>query len=37
MSQSAESMVRTLGRIVWVGASCATGAGLIVNAAIVLL
>ena len=36
LSQSAESMVRTLGRIVWVGASCATGAGLIVNAAIVL-
>ena len=37
LSQSAESMVRTLGRIVWVGASCATGAGLIINAAIVLL
>ena len=37
MDKGAENVIRDLGRIVWVGASCATGVGLIINAALVLL
>lgn len=37
MSRSAENMIRDLGRIVWVVGSSATGVGLLINAAIVLL
>ena len=37
MDSSAQNMVRDLGRIVWVTATCATGVGLVINAAIVLL
>ena len=35
--RSAQNMLRDLGRIVWVTATSATGVGLLVNAAIVLL
>ncbi len=37
MSKSAENAIRDMGRIVWVVGSCATGVGLVINAAIVLL
>lgn len=37
MNKSAENTIRDIGRIVWVGASCATGVGLLLNAALVLL
>ena len=37
MDSSPQNMLRDLGRIVWVTATCATGVGLLVNAAIVLL
>ena len=37
MDSSAQNMLRDLGRIVWVTATSATGVGLLVNAAIVLL
>ena len=37
MDSSPQNMLRDLGRIVWVTATCATGVGILVNAAIVLL
>lgn len=37
MDSSAQNMLRDLGRIVWVTATSATGVGLLINAAIVLL
>ena len=37
MNKSAANAIRDLGRIVWVTASCATGVGLVVNAAVILL
>ncbi len=37
MNKSAENTLRDLGRIVWVTSSCATGVGLFVNAALILL
>ena len=37
MDSSVQNMLRDLGRIVWVTATSATGVGLLVNAAIVLL
>ncbi len=37
INKSAENAIRDLGRIAWVGISCATGVGLVINAAIVLL
>jgi len=37
MNSSPENMIRDLGRAVWVTATCATGVGLVLNAAIVLL
>ena len=37
MDKSAANAIRDLGRIVWFSASCATGVGLVINAAIVLL
>ena len=37
MSKSPENAIRDMGRAVWVGASCATGVGFLVNAALILL
>ena len=37
MNKSAANAIRDLGRIVWVTSSCATGVGLFVNAALILL
>lgn len=37
MESSPQNMLRDLGRIVWVTASCATGVGFVIDAAIVLL
>ena len=37
LNKSAANAIRDLGRIVWVTASCATGVGLVGNAAVILL
>ena len=37
MNQGTANTIRDLGRMVWTVASCATGVGLIVNAALILI
>jgi hypothetical protein len=37
MNKSSENLIRDAGRVFWFASSCATGVGLIINAAIVLL
>lgn len=37
MDKSSENLIRDAGRVFWVAATCATGVGFVINAALVLL